>query len=803
MPSLWGRKKKKGGHYRESVAGLRQPSRKKWYHAFTANANKKVTWECEPKRAVARDRDHNPRSRRRNDDARRNDKPPRPNKNIMNFEDEFSNWLGGHLDANEKTRGKNCSDASSNIDHSRRNTRNTQLSRLNSDETEDYPMIVFKDASPGQYNNAPTPTSMSGHLDANEKTRGKNCSDASSNIDHSRRNTRNTQLSRLNSDETEDYPMIVFKDASPEQYNNVPTPTSMSGENEDHDINLVGQTVGVVGPVEGDDSISVRAISKEKPRRRKQQRLHSQPSEKALMDVLLSMGYHELQCRHAILALKATETAMQLEDEQDETANIFPDRDLKVNTDTQPVFSSLHEASKPQLPPNKSSGKSDANEFKDRIKSIMDDIDVLNNKLSIHNRVTNSTVVNKVKIPSNGAAAIDESDPYNPGEVDRLMHIAAEEESTKVKTKQHRNLKCHISEGYCTQATHDESIEVSLGGPIEPNTDSLNATRSEFSVMTELYALLTYFSSCGLDSIALCTPEFSTIERRQHRRKKTGSKFVPPEIIEADDLVSVGDLTLNTTWDRDIVSIVQGDNEKNSSRVDKSSRRCTGEESDSLSNHMLSADVDETSVLECTKSLPSINGALKDFEDGGSCTELTVGENTVRSILEAKATLKRHASRLGVKSLLNGRSEATIMTLQTEDVGDDDCITIGSDTKASIEGAKQTLKDHAKNLGVKELMNDGEVSIKTIKSDDESDCSDDMFGVWDIVDDCNFCAGISSVMWDVEARNKQQSTKRRKGASISKRSHDSSSLDSTSTEYFSADSDGKRKQSNHSGSRTV
>mmetsp|Transcript_2787 Transcript_2787/g.4351 ORF Transcript_2787/g.4351 Transcript_2787/m.4351 type:complete len:742 (+) Transcript_2787:256-2481(+) len=741
MPSLWGRKKKKGGHYRESVAGLRQPRRKKWYHAFTANANKKVTWECEPKLAAARDGDHNPRSWHRNHDARRDDKPPRPIKNIENFEDEFSNWLGGHLDANGKTRGKDCSDASSNIDYSRRNTRNTQHARLNSDETEDYPVIVFKDTLP-------------------------------------------------------------------EQFNNVPAPTSMSRENEDHDLNLVDQTVGAVGPVEEDDSISVRAVRKDKPRR-KQQRIHSQPSsEKALMDVLLSMGYNELQCRNAILALEATENAMQLENEQDETADVSPDRDLMVDTDTdtQPVFPSLHEASKPQLPPIKSSGKPDANEFKDRIKSIMDDIDMMNKKLTIHNCVTNSTVVNKVKIPTNDETAIDESDPYNPSEVDRLMHTAAEEESTKIRTKQHRNLKCHIPESYCAQAPHDGSIEVLLGGPIEPNTDSLNATRSEFNVMTELYALLTYFSSCGLNSIDLCTPEYSAIERRQHRRKKTSSKFVPPEIIEAGDLDSVGDLTLNTTWDRDISSVVQGGNEKFSNKVDKSSRRCTGEESDTLSNDMLSADVDEPIVFERTKSLPSINGTLTDYEDGGSCTELTVGENTVRSILEAKATLKHHASRLGVKSLLNGGSEATIRTLQffqSEDVGDNDCITIGSDTKASIEDAKETLKDYAKTLGVKELMNDGEVSIKTIKSDDESDCSDDIFGVWDIVDDRNFCAGISSVMWEVEPRKKQRSTKRRKDASISKKSHDSTSIDSTSTEYFSADSDGKRKQSNHSGSRTV
>ena len=283
---------------------------------------------------------------------------------------------------------------------------------------------------------------------------------------------------------------------------------------------------------------------------------------------------------------------------------------------------------------------------------------------------------------------------------------------------------------------------------------------------------------------------------------------MPPDIIEADDMVSVGDLT-QSTWGRDIGSTVQGSNEKHSKSDNKFEKSSMCEKSYPLvtiSNDRLPASDEERSVIE-RKSLTSNNDTLTENEDDASYTELTVGENTVRSILEAKATLKRHASRLGVQSLFNRRSEATIKTLQSGDARVDDCISIGSDTKASIDDAKQTLKDHATYLGVKELMNDGEISIKTVKSDDGSECSDQTFDVWGIIDDCKFCVGISSGRGNIKMSNEHQSAKRVNGSSKSRQlfmSDESMRCDSSvDTDYYSVESSVEGKLATHSGSRTV
>lgn len=463
MPSLWNRKKKRAGHYRPSVSGSRQP-RKKWYHAF-ANKKTEVSTRCRAPRPV---RDNIGHCQRRRSNYAEPDNHYFGKEITTDFENKFPKSSRIQSKANEKTHAKGCSNISS------------RKSGVHSSSTP-------KHSTRRRHENAPQ-----------------------------------LQMRNASSYKTESYPMILFKD-TPLAHHDVPdTVPALKSEEQYHDLNILGH-VKIVEPPE-DDSSSVGAVRNEKSHRKQQNQFHTEPSsEEALMDVLLSMGYHELQCRHAIIALKATENAIQLEDIQDETVDAHQNKDFSVDIDTKPAFTSLHEASKPKLPPHETSGSSDVYEFKDRIKSIMDNIDVVNNKLSINDSITNSTVVNQLKLGGDkNTTVIDKSDPCEVSESDCVMRMVDAEPSTKASLEQSRNYNCFMSEGYWAQAVHDESIEVELEVPIYPNEDSLEtlpATRSnEFNIMTELYALLTYFSSCGLDSIDSCTPEFPTRKNRQRRR---------------------------------------------------------------------------------------------------------------------------------------------------------------------------------------------------------------------------------------------------------------------------------------------
>ena len=244
----------------------------------------------------------------------------------------------------------------------------------------------------------------------------------------------------------------------------------------------------------------------------------------------------------------------------------------------------------------------------------------------------------------------------------------------------------------------DASIEVDL----EMVPRRIHKNLAPKPAESDLFEVLAFITSCGLFSF--CYPDSAI------RCSSNKSDFVPPTEIDAtlDDTNSIGDLT-QYTWEID----AERKSKSSNARQDSDSVTCEA-----------------------------------------SYTEITIGDDTVKSILEAKETLRKYASNLEVKSLLNSDAEATIATLITRDTqgntidNDDFDYSIGSDTKASIERAKNTLKTHAHRVG-KGIVENDEVLIRDIESDDESchrENDDSMINY--LLDSYEFCTG-----YDAPSRN--------------------------------------------------
>ena len=142
---------------------------------------------------------------------------------------------------------------------------------------------------------------------------------------------------------------------------------------------------------------------------------------------------------------------------------------------------------------------------------------------------------------------------------------------------------------------------------------------------SDIYEMMDFFASCNL--AGLCCSSENSLNCGSRKKK---SYFVPPREIYTplDDIESIGELT-ELTWEYNVES--------------RTSLR------KSITNN---SKTDESNSV---------------VSDESSYAEMTLGDETVTSILRAKETLHKYASHLGVNTLLNGDEEATIATMATKD----------------------------------------------------------------------------------------------------------------------------------------
>jgi len=436
-----------------------------------------------------------------------------------------------------------------------------------------------------------------------------------------------------------------------------------------------------------------------------------------LVQVLLNLGYNESQACAAVQALHL---------ENGDRSHIITSPNKHVNEGV------TNEARKREIEQVDNCSDLKLNESEEKTVVSLD-VQTVNSALHFLNHECDETSKNGNAL-STFRNALASLHPSNS-----LQSLSSKlSQIVKSKSNEPCPEKCESSASSCSsvfineRSSKRENIDDFIENFSENKVEKQETGASKESYSDDLYDKFSSFLSCGLIDVCMNdTTKKPTFEKPQN--------FIPDEIYASDGTDSMEDLTY-TSWVRD-----------SGNQSVASDHRSTAE-----SDYPSAAESDSDSTAKIT----SDGDFYMDNDEDSSYAEITIGDQTMKSIRRAQDTLRKHSSEEEAVPFVNKESQANITLSPSKDqlTSSDNLDRLSDcDSIESVKKAKQTLRDHSQNLGFN-VADDDLVTIRTVVSIDESKAGNANIFTY-LIDTYEVCTGNETTLKVVREEDNQSKCK--------------------------------------------